>query len=510
MRFFSLILRELKLRGSSSTGRLIVFFALLQVFWSDSASLADEVTLNLPGEGYRGLWYNNQKLDSIYRYKYSGGLGTYTAKHKPLAVYCPEVGKTFFCFGGVRDNYHLNERLKEDRLSREAPEEGILHMVAAYDHKTGMVSRPTILLDKKTYDAHDNPVMSVDKDGRIWIFSTAHGLQRPAYVHRSVEPWDISKFELVQPYRLDVGEKAEIDNYSYMQAWALDSGGFALFFTLYSESSERKTYYCFSPDGELWDNWTHLAAIEKGHYQISGVHGNRAASVLNYHPLPVGLNARTNLYYIQTENNGKSWSNVMGEKIQLPLVDPENSALVHDYESEGLLVYLKDIVFDKSGNPLILFITSRGFESGPDNDPRTWRLARWTGRKWQIDEITRSDSNYDMGSLYWESEDDIRIVAPTETGGQPYNPGGEIAMWRSSDGGETWSMLSQVTATSDYNHTYVRRPVNAHPDFYAFWADGHARMPSPSRLYFSNKQGDLFQLPEIVNQDWVAPIRLID
>ncbi|MEA3364978.1 MAG: hypothetical protein U9Q79_04995, partial [Candidatus Hydrogenedentes bacterium] len=53
----------------------------------------------------------------------------------------------------------------------------------------------------------------------------------------------------------------------------------------------------------------------------------------------------------------------------------------------------------------------------------------------------------------------------------------------------------QMTKDSPYNHTYVRRPVNAHPEFYGFWADGHGREPSISRLHFCNKEGDVFRLP---------------
>ena len=54
-----------------------------------------EVTINKKGDGYRGIWYQNQPLKSEYKFKYSGGLGTYCAKHKPFAVYCPTVHKTF-------------------------------------------------------------------------------------------------------------------------------------------------------------------------------------------------------------------------------------------------------------------------------------------------------------------------------------------------------------------------------------------------------------------------------
>jgi len=120
-------------------------------------------TLNQKDNGYRGIWYMNQPSNDEYVFKYSGGLGTYCAKHQPFAVYAEKVNKTFFCWGGAtREN------------SRQ-----LMHMVSFYDHSTGTVPRPTVLLDKQTGDAHDNPVISLDEEGTIWIFSTSHGTGRP-------------------------------------------------------------------------------------------------------------------------------------------------------------------------------------------------------------------------------------------------------------------------------------------------------------------------------------------
>ncbi len=46
-------------------------------------------------DGYRGIWYFNQPTDDEYRYKYSGGFATYPQQHAPIAIYCPQVAKTF-------------------------------------------------------------------------------------------------------------------------------------------------------------------------------------------------------------------------------------------------------------------------------------------------------------------------------------------------------------------------------------------------------------------------------
>jgi hypothetical protein len=170
-----------------------------------------------------------------------------------------------------------------------------------------------------------------------------------------------------------------------------------------------------------------------------------------------------------------------------------------------LNVYLKDIRFDAQDRPVILFLTSLGYESGPKNDPRTWTTARWTGQAWEIRPAMTSDNNYDMGSLWLDEDGTWRIIAPTESGPQPYNPGGEVAMWSSSDQGATWRKVRQLTAGSARNHTYVRRPVNAHPDFYALWADGHGRQPSLSQLTFCDRAGNVRVLPREMTEDFATP-----
>jgi hypothetical protein len=114
-----------------------------------------------------------------------------------------------------------------------------------------------------------------------------------------------------------------------------------------------------------------------------------------------------------------------------------------------------------------------------------------------------------MGSLYIEPGGVWRIIGPTEPGPQRYNPGGEVAVWISRDQGRTWKKDRQITSGSPYNHVYVRKPLNAEPDFYAFWADGHGRELSPSRLYFCDKTGrTAFRLPEKMDDEFMKPEKL--
>jgi hypothetical protein len=261
-----------------------------------------------------------------------------------------------------------------------------------------------------------------------------------------------------------------------------------------------------SPDGFDWSEPQRLAAIQQGHYSISWRYKNKVGMAFNYHPHDGGLNARTNVYYMETSDFGTTWRAADRKPLELPLTAVDNPARIYDYERLGWLVYLKDLNFDGFGNPIVQFVTSHGYASGPANDPRVWTTLRWGGRMWELNGILRSDNNYDTGCLHMEEKGRYwRLFAPNEPGPQPYNPGGEAVMWTTDDQGRSWHK-KQLTAGSEYNHNYMRRPVDAHDGFYAFWADGHAREPSESRLYFADKEGIVSMLPPVMEEEFARPI----
>ncbi len=457
------------------------------------ARYAEATLLNQPLEGFRGIWYANQPSSDEFVYKYSGGLGTYPSNHYPFSVYAKEVNKTFFCYGGVNE------------------EGGLIHSVSFYDHAKRRVARPIAVLDKNTNDAHDNPVISMDSEGYIWLFSTSHGVWRPSYIHKSVRPYDINEFEPVDAKKLENGELVPLDNFSYVQMYYQPEHGFIGLFTHYEQKElkygtkqSRIISYMQSKDGVEWSEWKDIANIEEGHYQTSFYRDGKVATTFNFHPNmegESGLNYRTNLYYLQTNDNGQSWQNIDGEEMELPLTAIENPALVKDYAKEGLNVYINDVAFDDQGNPAILYVTSGGYEAGPSNDPRIWNLAYHNGKEWSFSEITNSDNNYDMGSIFLEEDGTWRIIGPTQPGPQAYNTGGEMVMWVSRDQGKNWEKVKNLTSGSEKNHSYARKSITPHPDFYAFWADGHGREPSESSLYVANKEGEVFRLPENMKRD---------
>jgi hypothetical protein len=72
------------------------------------ASVSEVMAQAKRANGYKGIWFTLGQF-SEYGDKYSGGLGTYTSSHIPIAIYSKKVNKTFFVYGGTtaKDERHL-------------------------------------------------------------------------------------------------------------------------------------------------------------------------------------------------------------------------------------------------------------------------------------------------------------------------------------------------------------------------------------------------------------------
>ncbi len=430
-------------------------------------------------DSYIGIWYSigqSQTVDGVKVPKYSGGLGTYPANMMPMATYVASVNKTFFVYGGTT-----------------APQNRDLQiMIGEYDHTAGTVSLPTVIRDSEGFsDAHANPAVAIGPNGHIFVFSaTRHGFQ--GRIYRSDQPHDISSFTQVFSRYM-----------AYPQPWYDPDHGFIFLFTQYTGG--RELYYITSADGVTWTDPVQFAGFN-GHYQSSMHRDGVTGTAFNFHP--GGVDNRTNIYYMQTADHASTWTAISGTALTLPLENKANPALVHDYQAEDKLVYIHDTNFDTQGRPVILYLTSDDHRAGPGSGTRQWKTAAWNGTSWERRNLGTSQANYDVGCLHIDAgpnpgEEVWRVTGPTGTGPQEWGTGGEMVMWISNDRGATWASTA-LTAESIYNHTYARRPVPAHPDFYVYWADGHALQQSVSRLYFASQQGAVSRLP-VLMQGATAP-----
>lgn len=456
-------------------------------------------------DGYRGIWWFHPPMKDhphspsygSPNYKYSGPL-SFAWPHTvaPMAIYAPEVNKTFFVYGG---DVGPKKRY-------------LLAMVSYYDHDKNLVPKPTVVRDQRGVDdPHDNPSITIDNEGYIWVFVAGRAAHRPGQIFRGNAPYCIDSFELII-------EREQ----TYSQIWQVPDKGFFHLLTLYGKGKElqpgkleRELYWETSSNGK---DWTPEPAkdLQKlvgfgGHYQVSRVQGDKIGTAFNYHPYN-NVDRRTNIYYLQTTDFGKTWTTADGTPVKTPLEDRDNPALVIDYEAQGKNAYPNQLLFDKDGHPVILHITAFGAAPVWENGPRAWRVTRWTGEEWVSQYVTVSDHAYDEGAFYIH-DDRWTLIAPAIMGPQAGWNGGEVGVFETTDPGnpdnDWWQLKRHVTRDSPFNHGYVRRPHNPQDPFFAFWADGNPKEDSVSRIYFTNSRGDkLYMLPYDMEEDFAHPILL--
>ena len=85
--------------------------------------------------------------------------------------------------------------------------------------------------------------------------------------------------------------------------------------------------------------------IERGNYQISWAQGDRVGTAFDYHPYAIGLNARTNVYYMETRDQGATWTTASGQPLSVPLIPVKNPA--------PLPTLINELITDKGGDALI-------------------------------------------------------------------------------------------------------------------------------------------------------------
>src|SRR5687768_11869352 len=154
--------------------RLITVISLVTLSHVACAFASDK------SDGYRGIWFTlGQK--SKHGDKYSGGLGTYTANHVPIAIHSAKTNKTFFVYGGTKKG-----------------ERHLLIMASYYDHASGKVPRPTIVHDKGgVNDPHDNAAIAIDDAGHVWVFVSGRARARRGLIYRSTQPHSVEHFEKI-------------------------------------------------------------------------------------------------------------------------------------------------------------------------------------------------------------------------------------------------------------------------------------------------------------------------
>lgn len=111
---------------------------------------------------------------------------------------------------------------------------------------------------------------------------------------------------------------------AYPQVMYDKDKGFFLFFTRYD--GVRQLFWQTSQDGVEWTPYRKLASIKEGsesksgHYQISNVFEGKLCTAFNRH-INGSVDTRTNIYYLQSTDWGRTWTTADGTVVDVPVTD---------------------------------------------------------------------------------------------------------------------------------------------------------------------------------------------
>ncbi len=406
-----------------------------------------------------GVWHMSgctRRLSPTATTVYGGAHATYCAWTRPMAVYAPSPDRTFFAFGN------------EDNSPT----------VSYYDHRTQTLGPATVPGPNPDMDAHENPHMLIDEDGFIYIFHGSHCT--PTLVKKSVRPYDISKWE----------EMATItDSSSYPQPWQLRPGEITVLFRKAATHDAAQSYIKSTDGCASWAKSVDIITPQRR----NGVYG---VSMAENGPYPRKVHMawsltrgdwwqRYHVFYAYSDDGGITWKKRDGSTYELPITEL-SSEMIFESEVPDRGVWLKDIQLDSRGVPYILFI-----DGNTVTYECIWKVATYCDDGWAIYEVAHSDHMFDHGALVMLADDDFRMYGPT-TPSQPYEDGGEMEEWQSTDGGKTWTNTGHLTSGSQYSHNHPKTVFNhGRGDFRVFWSYGDAKNPPATRdveLYYYGEE----------------------
>ncbi len=274
-----------------------LFKLLLIVFSVNCVSAELDMSYRISSASWYKLKANTGTEDEFV--KYSGPMGTYTAKHIPIAVRGNDVD--YFTFS--KNHKKVLEIMVGD--------------------SNGNLVKITEKTD--TIDPHDNAVINY-WDGYIWVVVSGRSTVREAIAYRSKNRDDISEF-----IEIDRGE------WTYPQLWQ-----HVMIYSKYNNwrrELHAKNRFC---DNKL---------VEGGHYAVSYDDGEWVHMAYNWHP-EGKVDDRTGVYYMKSRD-GCNWFDVNDNELTLPLSEFDTSTLLHETNR----LYLKDLTV-KDGEVNILAVES--------------------------------------------------------------------------------------------------------------------------------------------------------
>jgi hypothetical protein len=395
--------------------------------------------------------------------------------HAPQAFYDARTNRTYFV-------YRSGWPCDAERAGRC----GIY--IGWFDHNEGRVRRARQIYAQTIKKVDAGPALVPDGQGYVWVF-VGSDRRNEAVVLKSAAPHDLTRFE----------EQARL-SFADAQPWYKKGEGFVLLCSI-NKDGRWLPAVTAAQDGVTWSEPRILADLGPRHRFVSGRHKDKLGLVFN-----ASLNERhpdlyTDLYYVESRDWGRSWHGADGQKIELPIRDADHFSLMRDYRSMKRITSIKDLNFDRMGNPTVLYMSTFAPGIKARRLRKTWYTARWF-RQWYMTGLIMSDHIEDSGCLLIDERMNWTLPATTDPGLRPNVPGGDVVMWLSRDQGRSWY---RKTLTEGRHCWSLVRPRRSNAELAFLWLGAELDDFNGASVYYSDESGQVRALPRAIPGDDAPP-----
>jgi len=354
--------------------------------------------------------------------------------------------------------------------------------IASYNHETEEINTFT-LKSALQVDDHAAPAILIRNDGHIIVFYTSH-YDNTMRWRISTNPEDITSFG--SEYTFTGGK----DTVCYPQPVMLSSESNKIYLFYRAAQSTGKDYWVYrtsTDGGETFGSEKELFRGFDRDCPYTKLVSNGADKIFfAVSDCDNHANPHEDVLYCYYYNGGfyKADGSLIKNESDLPITDKSTLDTVYDSSATGNYdAWVWDIALNSDGKPYIVFAVF------PSTSDHRYRYARWTGSAWVNYEITSaggyidgSTEGYYSGGISLDHENPTHVFLSKKV-----NSGWQIQEWSTSDGGQTWSKVQDVS-DSETKHC---RPVcvrNYNSNFkVAFWSGTYNAMDD----YDTNIESDL-------------------
>lgn len=312
-------------------------------------------------------------------------------------------------------------------------------VVSSYDHRTGVRTR-AVLRTGERVDDHNNPSLTVRRDGRLMVFYSTE--RRRNLVYRlSRRPEDVRAWR--RPRKVPTNVKGR-HGYTYPNPVWLRDERRPLF--LFWRGGSFEPTFSTSIDGTSWARARRLVdGNGQRPYLVYDSNGRDRLDIAFSDGNPSEL--RTSIYYMRYRDRRlrQADGSLIARLGEVP-VQPSAADVIYRGGEGKARAWAYDVGVGRDGRPVVLYAT---FPSAEDHH---YHYARWNGDRWVSHEITRSgptiehakgDANY-AGGLILDSRDPSVVYLSRQVAGVY-----QIERWVTRDGGLTWHSTAVTSGARD-------------------------------------------------------------